>query len=80
MAGSVYLTRTGLNAYAATPEERQMRGNDILQRLANGELTPRIDRIFGLGAAGAAHRAIESRDTIGKILLLPQKPADTAGA
>ena len=27
-AGSVYLTRTGLSAYAATPEERRQRGDD----------------------------------------------------
>jgi NADPH2:quinone reductase len=70
-AGSVYVTRTGLSAYAATREERRMRGNDILQWLADGELTPLIDSTFGLGEAAAAHRAIESRATIGKVLLLP---------
>jgi NADPH2:quinone reductase len=79
MAGSVYLTRTGLNAYAATIEESRMRGGDILQWLATGELTARVDSVFGLEAVAAAHRAIESRRTIGKILLLPQQGAGAAG-
>jgi len=70
-AGSIYLTRTGLSAYAATPEERRQRGNDVLRWLAEGTLQPRIDSRFGLEDAAQAHRAIESRGTIGKILLVP---------
>ena len=73
MAGSVYLTRTGLNAYAATPQERRQRGDDVLRWLAAGELKPRIDSTFALEDAAQAHRAIESRGTIGKVLLLPQR-------
>ena len=73
MAGSVYLTRTGLNAYAATPQERRQRGDDVLRWLAAGELTPRIDSTFALEDAAQAHRAIEGRGTIGKVLLLPQQ-------
>jgi NADPH2:quinone reductase len=73
MAGSVYLTRTGLNAYAATPEERRQRGDDVLRWLASGEIKPHIDSTFVLEDAAKAHRAIESRGTIGKILLLPQQ-------
>ena len=71
-AGSVYLTRTGLNAYAATPEERRLRGNDVLSWVARGDFKPRIDSMHGLEAAADAHRAIEGRTTIGKVLLLPQ--------
>lgn len=71
-AGSVYLTRTGLNAYAATPEERRQRGNDVLNWVAKGDFKPRIDCMYGLEAAADAHRAIEGRTTIGKVLLLPQ--------
>ena len=73
MAGSVYLTRTGLNAYAATPQERRQRGDDVLRWLAAGELTPRIDSTFALEDAAQAHRVIEGRSTIGKVLLLPQQ-------
>jgi len=73
MAGSIYLTRTGLNAYAATPQERQQRGGDVLGWLAAGELQPHIDSTFALEDAAKAHRAIEGRGTIGKVLLLPQQ-------
>jgi NADPH2:quinone reductase len=73
MAGSVYLTRTGLNAHAATPEERRPRGDDVLNWLASGDLTLRIHAAFGLDAVADAHRAIESRGTIGKVLLIPGK-------
>ena len=69
MAGSVYLTRTGLDHYALTPEERRQRGDDVLRWLADGKLKPRIDSRFALEDAAAAHRAIESRGTMGKILL-----------
>jgi NADPH2:quinone reductase len=72
-AGSVYLTRTGLNAYAATPEERRQRGDDVLRWLAEGKLEARIDSAFPLEEAAAAHRALEGRGTIGKVLLLPQQ-------
>ncbi|MGH6741296.1 MAG: zinc-binding dehydrogenase [Bradyrhizobium sp.] len=71
-AGSVYLTRTGLGHYALTREERRQRGNDVLRWLAEGKLSSRIDSSFALEDAAAAHRAIESRRTIGKVLLLPQ--------
>jgi NADPH2:quinone reductase len=72
-AGSVYLTRTGLGHYALTSEERQQRGNDVLQWLSEGKLKPRIDSTFPLEAAAAAHRSLEGRGTIGKVLLLPQQ-------
>jgi len=73
MAGSVYLTRTGLNAYAATPGERRQRGNDVLSRLAEGKLDARVDSVFQLEDAAAAHRELEGHGTIGKVLLLPQQ-------
>lgn len=71
-AGAVYLTRTGLSYYAATEQERRQRGDDVLRWLSEGKLKPRIDSTFRLEDAAAAHRAIESRGTIGKILLLPR--------
>lgn len=74
-AGSVYLTRTGLSAYAATPEERRQRGDEVLRWLAKGILKPRIDSRFSLEDAAQAHRAIESRGTIGKVLLVPSQRA-----
>lgn len=75
-AGSVYLTRTGLGAYSATPQERQQRGDQVLRWLEQGALKTRIHSTFGLEDAAQAHRAIESRGTIGKILLLPHPRAN----
>ncbi len=71
-AKSIYLTRTGLSAYAATSEERRWRGDEILQWLADGKLVPRIHGTFPLEAVADAHRALENRGSIGKVLLLPQ--------
>ena len=75
-AGAVYLTRTGLSYYATTEAERRQRGDDILRWLVEGTLKPRIDSAYRLRDAAQAHRAIESRCTIGKILLLPQQRKD----
>lgn len=72
-AGSVYLTRTGMNAYTATPEERRGRAKDILTWVSTGALSPRIHSRFPLEHAADGHRAIESRRTIGKVLLVPQQ-------
>ena len=74
MAGSVYLTRTG--ARPLCRDARRSGGSAATMCCAgspNGELKPRIDSRFALEDAAAAHRAIESRGTIGKILLLPQQ-------
>lgn len=71
-AGAVYLTRTGLSYYATTEAERRQRGDDVLRWLAEGKLKPRIDSTYSLQDAAQAHRAIESRGTIGKILLVPR--------
>ena len=75
-AGAVYLTRTGLSYYATTEAERRQRGDDILRWLAEGTLKPRIDSTYRLQDAAQAHRAIEGRGTIGKVLLLPQQRKD----
>ena len=74
-AGSVYLTRTGMNAYTATREERRARAEDILTWVSTGALIARIHSRFPLEQAADAHRAIESRRTIGKVLLVPQQTA-----
>jgi NADPH2:quinone reductase len=39
--------------------------------LARGELTPLIGQHFALAHAADAHRAMESRATIGKTVLVP---------
>jgi NADPH2:quinone reductase len=69
--GSLFLTRPILGHYIATREELLDRAGDVLGRVRDGALGVRIERTFPLGAAVDAHRALESRGTSGKLLLLP---------
>jgi NADPH2:quinone reductase len=67
--GSLFLTRPGLNQYIATREELLMRAHALFDWLATGAMKLRIDRVLPLAEAAAAHRALESRETAGKIVL-----------
>jgi NADPH2:quinone reductase len=69
--GSLYVTRPGLPHYTATKEELRWRSGDVLQWAADKTLEVRIDRIFSLKEAAQAHRALEGRQTAGKVLLIP---------
>ncbi len=68
--GSLYLTRPTLGDYIATREELLWRAGDVLGWIRDKRLTVRIDREFPLSEAAAAHRALESRGTSGKVLLV----------
>jgi NADPH2:quinone reductase len=69
--GSLFLTRPTLGHYTATREELLSRASDLFTWVKSGELKVRIDRTFPLAEAAAAHRALEARDTTGKLLLIP---------
>ncbi|MFQ5840171.1 MAG: quinone oxidoreductase [Candidatus Methylomirabilales bacterium] len=69
--GSLFLTRPTLFHHIATREELLRRAQDVLGWVASGELTLRIDRTLPLARAADAHRALEGRQTTGKVLLLP---------
>ncbi|MEI7552623.1 MAG: quinone oxidoreductase [Verrucomicrobiota bacterium] len=69
--GSLFFTRPTLNDYLRTPAELQARAGDLWGWLAAGALQVRIGATFPLRAAAEAHRALESRATTGKLLLLP---------
>ncbi|HET6338457.1 MAG TPA: quinone oxidoreductase [Polyangiales bacterium] len=69
--GSLFLTRPTLGHYTATREELVSRANDLFGWVKAGELKVRIDRTFPLADAAEAHRALESRATTGKVLLIP---------
>ena len=70
-AGSVYLTRPSLGAYTATREELTTRTTDLFHLVAGGPLKVRIGATYPLAKAADAHRALESRSTTGKVLVLP---------
>src|SRR5262249_41067693 len=69
--GSLFLTRPTLGHYVATREEVLRRAGDIFGWMADGKLEVRIDSTFPLAEAPAAHRALASRATMGKVLLIP---------
>ena len=70
MSGNRSLTGVFLGAEIATD-----RVHDMIQRLvdevANGTLKVLVDRTFPLSEAAAAHAYIESRQAVGRVLLIP---------
>jgi len=69
--GSLFLTRPSLNAYMATREELQQRAGELLGWIRDGKLKLRMEFEFPLKDVAEAHRALESRKTTGKVLLIP---------
>ena len=69
--GSLFLTRPNLAHYVATPEELSGRAAELLGWIEAGWLRVHIDRTFPLDDAAAAHTALESRQTVGKVILAP---------
>lgn len=69
--GSLYLTRPTLASYTADRTELERRAGAVLEWVAAGRLDVRIGATFPLADAAAAHRALEGRQTTGKVLLLP---------
>ena len=67
--GSLYLTRPTLAHYTLTRDELLARSGDLFTWIERGELAVRIGAEFPLAAAGDAHRALEGRQTTGKVLL-----------
>lgn len=69
MRGSLFLTRPTLANYTASQEELVGRAKDIFNWVASRELKVRIDTEFPLEQAAEAHRRLEARESIGKIIL-----------
>jgi NADPH2:quinone reductase len=69
--GSLYLTRPNLAHYIADRASLEARVADVLGDAAAGRLQVRIHRTWPLAEAAEAHRALEARQTAGKVLLVP---------
>jgi NADPH2:quinone reductase len=69
--GSLFLTRPTLYHYTATREELLARADEVLGWVADGTLSVQIGREYPLAETAAAHRALEGRQTTGKVLLIP---------
>jgi NADPH2:quinone reductase len=67
--GSLFVTRPSLAHYTQDPAELALRADAVLGAVAQGSLRVRIAAEFPLGQAAAAHDALESRSTSGKLLL-----------
>jgi NADPH2:quinone reductase len=70
--GSLYITRPTLVHYTLTRDELLHRSTQLFEWVRAGKLKLRIGAEFPLERAADAHRALESRQTTGKVLLIPQ--------
>ena len=68
---SLYLTRTGLDHYVADRQELRARADEIFNWVAQGRLKQKVFRKYALEDVADAHRALESRETTGKLLVIP---------
>ena len=66
-----YLTRPSLGHYIADRQELLWRAGEVFAWIRTGKLRVRIDRELPLRDAAEAHRLLEERKTIGKVLLKP---------
>lgn len=69
--GSLFLTRPTLFDHTRTADEIRSRADDLFGWVNSGQLDVRIGAKYDLQDAADAHRAIESRATTGKVLLIP---------
>lgn len=70
MGGNRSLSGVFLGAEIAT-DRVQKNIQSLIQRVADGELKVLIDKEFALSDAAEAHRYIESRQAVGRVLLIP---------
>jgi NADPH:quinone reductase len=69
--GSLIITRPTLGHFMADATERAWRTGELFGAIESGDLDVSIAATFSLADAADGHRAIQSRDYSGKILLVP---------
>lgn len=69
--GSLTVTRPKLSDFLLDEAERRWRSSELFDLVAQGKLDVRIGASFPLAEAAAAHTALESRATTGKLILRP---------
>ncbi len=70
-AGSIFLTRPTMYHYIDTAESRAEGARRLFELVAAGALKLEAGRSFPLAEAADAHRALESRRTMGSTILTP---------
>jgi NADPH:quinone reductase len=69
--GSLSLMRPSLTHHVTSHADVTRRAGDLFNWVTLGTLNIVIDKSLPLSAAAEAHRALESRQSVGKILLIP---------
>jgi len=69
MTRSLSVSGGSLPNYLLTRAEMMRRAKDVIEAIQAGWLRLRIDRVLPLAQAAEAHRLLENRQTIGKVLL-----------
>ena len=72
-AGSVFLTRPTLADFIADAREYRERAAEVMEGIVDGSLRLSVGATFGLSEAAEAHRALESRETTGSVILDPAR-------
>ncbi|MEU4392909.1 quinone oxidoreductase [Kribbella sp. NPDC023855] len=70
-AGSLTITRPTLRHFVATPKDLHTRATTLFTAVTTGTLKPHLGATYPLAEALAAHTALQSRTTTGKVLLIP---------
>lgn len=68
-SGSLFVTRPTLAHYTLTRDETRWRAGEVFSAAADRRLQVPIGAEFSLAKAAAAHRALEGRQTTGKVIL-----------
>jgi NADPH:quinone reductase len=69
MERSISVSDSLLHNFMRTREELLRRAGDVIRAIREGWLRLNIDRVFPLEEAAEAQRRLESRASIGKIIL-----------
>jgi NADPH2:quinone reductase len=69
--GSLFLTRPTMFHHIRTRDEMTARTDDLFDWIASGRLDVEIGGRIAMSEAAEAHRLLESRQTVGKLILLP---------
>lgn len=70
-AKSLFLTRPSLATYTATREDRLEAAAELFDVVQKGGVKIRVSQTFPLASAAEAHALLESRQTMGSIVLIP---------
>lgn len=69
--GSLFFTRPTLMHYVTTADELDVGAGELFDLIRRGDIRIKPPRSFPLAQAAEAHRALESRQTTGSLVLVP---------